>query len=148
MSELNPDTIDKPIANADSARLAPIIRALAVAAERVPDFYNQVIARYFELSPESKALMSHTDNHIQGRMMEQVVGLLMEADLESLDIYFAFEAANHHGYGAEPKMYQHLFAACEQVVAAANADDWDQNTATQWQAQTERLLASLNKHLP
>ena len=129
-------------------RLDGLITSLELAAQRVPDFYHRVFERYFELCPDSQALMSHTDSHIRGRMMEQVVSLLMDDDIESLDTYFAFEAANHLSYGAKPHMYENLFNACEQIVTSANAGDWNKTAAGAWQTQTARLLHAMQKHLP
>lgn len=136
-------------APSDTGRgLDGLITSLELAAERVPDFYHRVFERYFELCPDSQELMSHTDAHIRGRMMEQVVSLLMDDDIESLDTYFAFEAANHFSYGAQPHMYENLFDACKQVVTNANAKDWNNEAARAWQSQTARLLRAMHKHLP
>ena len=126
--------------------LAALVRSLELTSERLDNFYDQVFERYFELCPDSRDLMNHTDTHMRGRMMEQVVALFMDDDLESLDIYFAFEAANHQSYGAEPHMYENLFDACQQVVATANAQDWNNAAHADWQAQSARLLAAMHKH--
>ena len=161
MNEKRPTTTASPIAGTPTVTnstlasatgtasgLAPVLDSLTIAAERVPDFYQRAMARYFELCPDSRSLMSHTDEYIQGRMMEQVVSLFMENDLEALDSYFAFEATNHHSYGAEPQMYRHLFEACLDVVVTANAQDWNDTAAAAWQTQIDRLLGCMLKHLP
>ena len=143
---MNPTSEPAGSTTSKTPPLAALIRSLELTGEVLDDFYGEVFARYFELCPDSRALMSHTDTHMRGRMLEQVVALFMNDDLESLDTYFAFEAANHESYGAEPHMYENLFAACQQVVASANAQDWSDAAQTDWQTQSERLLAAMHKH--
>jgi len=94
------------------ASLQPLVATLESAANAAPDIYELAFNRYFELCPDSKALLQHTDELMRGRMMEQVMSLLMDESAADLEIYFKFEVSNHEGYGAAPVMYQHLFAAC------------------------------------
>ncbi len=127
-------------------KIQPLVESLSLAAETVPDFYAAVFDRYFELCPESRELMQHTDNHMRGRMLEQVVLLLLDDDIESLESYFAFEVANHIAYGTSEHMYGNLFSACQQVVQENIGDAWDAACERSWNAQLQRLLDSIHRH--
>ncbi len=126
--------------------MQPLVESLTLAAETVPDFYAAVFDRYFELCPESRELMQHTDDHMRGRMMEQVVLLLLDDNIESLETYFAFEIANHVSYGAAEHMYGNLFSACQQVVQEGIGDAWNSAVERSWNNQLQRLLDSIHRH--
>ena len=126
--------------------LQPLVDSLAIAAESAPDIYELVFARYFELCPDSKELLEHTDDLIRGRMMEQVMSLLMDEDLKSLELYFKFEVANHEGYGALLPMYGHLLRACKEVTQSYNSCAWTDQTNSIWDGQINVLLELIEKH--
>ncbi len=126
--------------------LQPLVDSLAVAAESASDIYELVFARYFELCPDSRELLEHTDDLIRGRMMEQVMSLLMDEDLQNLELYFKFEVANHEGYGALLPMYGHLFCACKDVTQSYSSSAWTEQTNSVWDAQISLLLELIEKH--
>ena len=126
--------------------LQPLLETLESAAEAAPDIYELAFNRYFELCPESKELLQHSDELMRGRMMEQVMGLLMDDNAVELDIYFKFEISNHEGYGAAPHMYQHLFAACKEVTQTHSGDVWNASANESWDQQISVLLGLIEKY--
>ena len=126
--------------------LQPLLTSMEIAASVQPDIYDHAFERYFELCPESKELLRHADNLMLGRMMEQVMSLLMEEDVEDLEVYFRFEVGNHEGYGAQLPMYEHLFQACRDVVAKNCEGQWDADTDRSWSAQIDTLLRLVAKY--
>lgn len=129
-----------------SQSLQPLLDSLEQAAEAEPNFYAAAFERYFSLCPESRELLQHSDELMRGRMMEQVVSLLMDADVESLDSYFRFEIANHEAYGAAPHMYGHLFQACKEVTQENCAGHWDAAANAAWDQQVNALLELIGRY--
>jgi len=129
-----------------SSELQPLIATLESAALAAPDIYELAFNRYFELCPESKVLLQHSDALMRGRMMEQVMGLLMDESASELEIYFKFEVANHEGYGAVPRMYRHLFAACKEVTQANSGGAWTAIANDCWDKQISLLLGLIEKY--
>ncbi len=126
--------------------LQPLVATLESAANAAPDIYELAFNRYFELCPASRELLQHSDELMRGRMMEQVMGLLMDESAADLEVYFKFEVANHEGYGAAPVMYQHLFAACKEVTQANSGDAWNASANESWDQQIGLLLGLIEKY--
>lgn len=123
-----------------------LIATLENAATAVPDFYGLAFERYFELCPDSRDLMLHTDDLMRGRMMEQVVTLLMDGDVGGLEVYFKFEVGNHEAYGAKPHMYAHLFQACEDVAKEHCTLPWGSEEDVAWAKQRRVLLELIGRY--
>lgn len=123
-----------------------LIATLESAATAEPDLYGKTMARYFELCPDSADLMSHTDEMMRGRMMEQVVTLLMDADVGALEVYFKFEVGNHEAYGAKPHMYAHLFQACEDVTKEHCTLPWGAQEEVAWAKQRRVLIELIGRY--
>ena len=123
-----------------------LIESLAVAGEADAEFYNTAFERYLTACPDSREITGHMDELMRGRMMEQVVGLLMEAQPEALDAYFRFEVANHESYGALPPMYAHLFEATREVTREACGAGWSPQAEREWQERIALLLTLIDKH--
>lgn len=122
---------------------AIIIDSMERVAERSGDITRAVFENYLARCEGSRSLMSHMDQHMQGRMLEQVLLLLMEDGEEELQRYLAFETANHASYGVEYYMYENLFAAVQEVVYASLAEDLSAREKAAWQARIESLLKAV-----
>ncbi len=94
-----------------------ISEAMALAADRAGDITEAVFTRYFARCSGSRALMDHTDEYMRGRMMAQVLLLLMEPGEAELASYLEFETDAHKAYGVEQYMYENLLAAVHEEVA-------------------------------
>ena len=121
-----------------------IIETMEQVAERGGDITSNVIDRYFERCADSKALMDHMDKYMLGRMVDQVLLLLMEADESELESYLRFETASHRSYGVEQHMYQSLMAAVRDVIIKILGDDFTTEMDTALNARTEFLLGEIN----
>lgn len=120
-----------------------ITEALEMVAERAGDITGAVFDRYFERCSDSKALMEHTDEYMRGRMMEQVLLLLMEPGESELESYLEFETTNHRAYGVEQYMYERLMSAVTDVVAKALGDDYSPDMQSAFAARTGFLLKEI-----
>jgi len=124
---------------------AIIIDSMERVAERSGDITEAVYERYFERCEASKALMSHMDQYMHGRMLEQVFMLLMEEGEEELQRYLAFETTNHASYGVEFYMYENLFAAVQDVIYDSLSDDVSDAVRNAWQARVDTLLRAIRR---
>ncbi|MCB1684325.1 MAG: globin [Pseudomonadales bacterium] len=122
---------------------AIIINSMERVAQRSGDITQAVFANYLARCEGSRGLMSHMDQHMQGRMLEQVLLLLMEDGEEELQRYLAFETANHASYGVEYYMYENLFAAVQDVVYASLSEDLTAAEKAAWQSRVQSLLRAV-----
>lgn len=129
-----------------SSVLQPLLDSLESAAAAQPEIYALAFDRYFELCPESRELLQHSDELMRGRMMEQVMSLLMDENAAGLEVYFKFEVNNHEGYGAAPHMYRHLFQACKDVTSAHGGKGWNAQAERAWDNQIQLLLDLVAKY--
>lgn len=116
---------------------------MEIVADRAGDITPRVFERYFELSTSAKSLMDHMDEHMLGRMMEQVLLLLMETDDEELNGYLNFETHTHISYGVDSDMYRYLMAAVRDVIEQSLGEDFTPDMADAFAARTEFLLQAI-----
>jgi hemoglobin-like flavoprotein len=121
----------------------PIASSLEIAAERLGDFTAPVYDRYFANCPGSKQLMSHIDRYVQGRMLAEVVELLLESDPAVMRDYLKFETRTHASYGVEATMYRNLLSSVREVVRDALGEAWSETYERAWQARIDALLAEI-----
>ncbi len=121
----------------------PIITSLELVAERAGDVTPAIIETYHTRCPEAVSLMDHMDRHMLGRMVDQVLLLLMEDGDAELDAYLEFETANHTAYGVEPDMYAPLFEAVLETVRTAAGSDWTEELEQAWRARITHLDGEL-----
>ena len=126
----------------------PIIETFEVAAERAGDITEAVYRRYYARSPQAEQLMSHVDEHMQGRMMNEVLSLLMTPADELPEHYLEFETRNHASYGVDPELYRPLFEAVRDEVRAALGGDWNPQVEAAWTARIDALESRLQAVAP
>ena len=122
---------------------AALLASLEQAAEIAGDIAPAIYARYFERCPDSMAIMVHTDEHMRGRMIEEVYRLLMAEDVSQERDYLVFETSNHRAYGAQPHMYENLLLATQDVVEKALGENFDDAMKAAWEKRLEDLLSML-----
>ncbi|MEZ5557550.1 MAG: globin [Pseudomonadales bacterium] len=128
---------------------AIIGRSLELAAERAGDVTAEVYARYYHDCPAAATVMSHVDQHMQGRMLTEVLTLLLSEDQQSDAGYLDYEVENHRlSYSVRPEMYPALFHAVRDVVRAAVGPDWDAATEAAWTRRIDDLLGAIHARLP
>ncbi len=93
--------------------------------------------------------MAHVDHLVQGRMMEEVLRLLMVEDASLEDQYLTFEMKTHQeAYNVVESMYGSLLAAVWQIVREAVGEDWNENYENAWQQRVTLLLNEIKSHYP
>ncbi|MCR9279994.1 MAG: globin [Pseudomonadaceae bacterium] len=128
-------------------------QSFELAAQRAGDITDSVYDAYFAACPAAQELLGHADAHMRGRMLEDVLGLIMTPTDEVDPSYVAWEVENHvAGYSVHADMYKPLFTALRDVVANSLAGDFDNATAVAWQQRldslTNRFESAAEQHTP
>ena len=124
-----------------------ITASLVTCAEVAGDIVPAVYERFFALSDEGRELMGHSDQHMQGRMFEQVIGLLTEEQPFEAEGYLDWELKNHlDAYNATPSMYIAFFDAVILVVREVVGSAWTDRDTAAWHDQVARIMARVNAH--
>lgn len=125
-----------------------ICLSLELAAEKGGDITPAVYANYFARCEGSEALMSHIDDLVRGKMLNEVFRLLMEPTLAEDAKYLDFEVDNHRrAYMVEPHMYRNLLEALHETVVDVVGEDWTPAMESEWQGRIEELLTEIaNRH--
>ena len=120
--------------------------SLELAGEAAGDIVPEVFSRYYAACPEAADLMSHMDQHMQGRMLEEVLRLIMTEDYSEDDVYLNYEVTNHRlSYGVQNRMYPALLAALRDTVRAALGQGWTAAFAAAWDQRIQALLAEIER---
>lgn len=122
---------------------AHILTVMELVAEKAGDISPAIFTRYFERCGDSKALMEHMDEHMLGRMMDQVLLLIMESGEEELSSYIEFETASHKSYGVRSHMYESLMRSVQDVIGSELADSYTQDMREALQGRIEYLLGEI-----
>ena len=124
----------------------PVLASLELAAEKSGDITPEIYQRYFAGCPGSRDLMSHIDDLVRGKMMEEVFRLIMVQDYEEESHYLNFEVKNHkYAYSVESHMYTSLLNAVHQTVKDSVAEDWSAMMEDAWQTRISRLISELEQ---
>lgn len=122
-----------------------ISTTLELVGEQTDDLTTPVYERYFEASPESDGLMGHMDMLMRGRMLGEVINLLIMPN-EDLDITLDFEVKTHSANGVHLEMYGQLFDAVYYVVRQVVGGQWISKFDTAWQQRLDYLKKEIHQH--
>ncbi|MEJ6705441.1 MAG: globin [Pseudomonadales bacterium] len=127
-----------------------VLKSFELAAETGTDITPLIYDKYFKSSPESVDLMSHIDELVRGKMMEEVFRLLMVENYQPEAEYLNFEVKNHESaYSVEPDMYIKLLDAVRVAVKDTLRSEWSIEYEEAWQGRigdlTNELLNRSNK---
>jgi len=126
-----------------------IMASLEIVAEKCGDVNKAIYERYFQKSPDSEELMSHIDHLVRGKMMEEVMRLLMLEDTAAEDEYLLFEMKTHEqAYSVIQSMYASLLTSIWEIVREGAADDWTEDFESAWQERIATLSEALQNHFP
>jgi hypothetical protein len=120
-----------------------VVESLEHAATIVDDLTAPVLQRYAAACPASATLMAHMDEHMRGRMMVDVLTLLMTPPAEVDQGYLHFEVASHRAYGVEVEQFPDLFDCVRDTVRTLLGSAWNDATARAWQARIDGHLAAI-----
>lgn len=120
----------------------PVLRSFELAAETGEDITQRVHESFIAANPQAAELMDHMDEHMLGRMMAEVLTVLMAEEVASQREYLHFEVDSHRAYGVLRSMYPELLVAVRDAVRAVLGDAWNEAYADAWDA---RLAAVMNE---
>ena len=120
-----------------------IVSAMELVAEQAGDITEAVFKRYFDRCSGSRALMDHTDEYMRGRMMTQVLLLLMESGEAELASYLEFETDAHKAYGVQQHMYENLLASVHEEVQQILNGSFTAEMDTAFRARIDHLLSAI-----
>ncbi len=122
---------------------AQILAAMELVAEKAGDITPAIFTRYFERCTDSRALMDHMDEHMLGRMMDQVLLLIMEPGEDELASYIEFETASHRSYGVKAHMYESLMRSVQDVISSELGEAFTEDMRDALQARIDYLLQEI-----
>ena len=119
-----------------------------MAAEIGGDLAPAIYANYFARCPGSQALMSHIDDIVRGKMLEELYRLLLLSDYSGEQGYLNFEMKNHKlAYSVEAHMYGNLLAAILDTVRDAIGDQWQPSFEAAWQQRINDLTLEIQHRI-
>jgi len=126
-----------------------VTATLTICADTLGDIVPAVYARFFASSEEGRALMEHSDQYMQGRMFEQVVGLLTSDEAFEPEGYLDWELKNHlDDYNATAAMYEAFFEAVMQVVRDGVGSAWTARDTSAWRDRIDHIMERVNAPSP
>jgi hypothetical protein len=127
--------------------MSELEQSLAAYAERVGDPVPVVYERFFDLCEPARELMGHSDEHMRGRMFEQVLELLFTDAHFGPGGYLDWELDNHLlAYQATGEMYVAFFTAVMDVVRDGLGPQWSTAYHNAWQDRIDLILAQVREH--
>jgi len=128
--------------------LDPVLRSLELTAETGEDITRRVHETFVAGNPQAAGLMDHMDEHMLGRMMAEVLTVLMAEDIESQRDYLNFEVGSHRAYGVLESMYRGLLVAVRDAVRTVLGPDWNDDFATAWDARLAVVMSEIRRADP
>jgi hypothetical protein len=114
----------------------PVLASLEHMAEQGDDITRPIYERFARRCPEWAALMDHMDNYMLGRMMSDVLTLIMTPPEEIDRQYLGFEVDSHRAYGVTPEMFPPLLEAVRDTLKAVDEA---------WRSRIEALAAQIHR---
>ena len=117
---------------------------LEQCAAAVGDITDVAYDRFFSQCGNAEPLMGHSDAGMKGRMLAQVIELLLTDEHLGDDGYLRWEVDNHLlAYGVEVDMYPAFLEAVRDVVKESLGRAWGTDQAKAWSVRIETLLADI-----
>lgn len=121
----------------------PVVASLEHVAETAGDVSREIFERFAARQPDSAALMGHMDEYMLGRMMQDVLVLLMTPPGNIDRHYLSFEVGSHRAYGVTPKMFPPLLEAVRETLRAHLGERWSKNFEQAWQERIDEVTAAI-----
>lgn len=121
----------------------PVVASLERLAQTDDDIAGEAYARFTARHPESAGLMSHMDDYMLGRMMQDVLVLLMTPPAEIDRHYLSFEVGSHRAYGVTAAMFRPLLEAVRDTVRDRLASHWTEQVDTAWARRIDALCLEI-----
>lgn len=124
-----------------------VVDSLELCAALDQDINDAVYQLFFAACPEAVALMGHSDEHMRGRMMTQVLELLMEdTDYQSGD-YLDWEVENHvNAYAVSTHMYSAFLPAVKTALQQALGTQWHNQHEAAWNLRLSKMDKAIQQY--
>jgi hypothetical protein len=129
-----PDPVDQP---------DPVAETLEQLAELTDDPSAEILDRYASACPESEALMHHMDVHMKGRMMADVLTLLLTEPDQVDQGYLHFEVVSHRNYGVGVDLFPDLLYCVRDWVRDRLGPAWTHAAEQAWRQRIDDHLANI-----
>ena len=124
----------------------PILTSFELAAEKVEDITDDIYKKYFANCPESEDLLKNVDQGVKGKMVQEVIRLIMVEDYSEENEYLNFEVKFHQSsYAVELHMYSNLLAAVHTVIKDLIGTEWTTEFEHAWTNRLGNLSKELEK---
>ncbi|MGI9325326.1 MAG: globin [Pseudomonadales bacterium] len=124
--------------------LEQVIDSLQRCADANLDVTDAVYERFFERNSNAQALMDNSDQYMRGRMLDQVLVMIMSEPSDEDAGYLHWELENHLlAYGVEVAMYADFMWALKDSVESALGPDWQAADAASWSNRISAFLAQI-----
>ena len=118
-----------------------IMASLETCADQGVDITDDVYARFFVADNPASALMDHSDQYMRGRMLQEVIDLLLSEDDEG---GLKWEVDNHlKSYNVDVSMYATFFEALKTAVASQLGEQWTPAYAQAWSDRISSMLQQI-----
>jgi hypothetical protein len=121
----------------------PVVASLEQLADDAGDVSQELFRRFSASCPASAALMSHMDDYMLGRMMQDVLLLVMTPPDEIDRHYLSFEVDSHRAYGVTPEMFEPLLVIVRDSVKEHLGERWTPRLEAAWAERIEQLVAHI-----
>ncbi len=124
--------------------LEQVIDSLQRCADANLDVTDAVYERFFARNPSAQGLMDNSDQYMRGRMLDQVLVMIMSEPSEEDAGYLRWELENHLlAYGVKLDMYADFMWALKDSVEAALGSDWQAADAAAWSNRISEFLSEI-----
>ena len=123
-----------------------ILSTFELAAEKDMDLTEAIYARYFKDCPDSEKLFENIDLGVKGKMIQEVLRLIMVDDYETESDYLNFEVNYHQtSFSVEGHMYANLLNAVHAVLKETIETDWTDEFEAAWSTRIGNLSHELER---
>ncbi len=121
------------------ADVDPVMTSLELLAEQDQDITQRLYRQFAARRPQDAALMGHMDDYMLGRMMADVLTLVMTPPEDIDRNYLGFEVSSHRAYGVTPDMFPPLLEVVRDTVQECLGPGWDDATGAAWRQRLDEL---------
>jgi hypothetical protein len=123
----------------------PVAETLQQLAELADDPSAEILDRYASACPGSEALMRHMDVHMKGRMMADVLTLLLTEPAQVDRGYLHFEVVSHRNYGVGVDLFPDLLYCVRDCARDRLGRAWTPTAERAWRQRIEDHLAGIRE---
>ena len=126
----------------------PILNSFEIAAEKTNDLTESIYKRCFANCPGSEELMQHIDIGVRGKMIQEVLRLILVENYDNEEGYLNFEVKYHkESFKVQKHMYSNLLNAVHAVLKESIQADWTEEFEFAWKRRIGNLVNEIeNRH--